>query len=712
MKKKLSLLLLLFLPIAAFASGGGVTHQMTVLVFQLGLILFASRIGSRGFKKIGLPSVMGEMSVGILIGPFLLGQIPLPGFPQGIFPLHHGDIPISLELYSFSTIASIILLFLAGLETDINMFLKYSLKGSVIGMGGLLLPFILGDLTAVWLMDLNFMDPKALFLGVVSMATSVGISARILSDKKKMDSPEGVTILAAAVIDDVLGIIFLAIVVGIAESIKSGSGGLSWIHIGAITLKAFAVWLGFSALGLLFAKHISRFLKSFKNITTFSVLALGLALVLAGIFEQAGLAMIIGAYVMGLSLSKTDISYVIQEHLHGLHEFFVPIFFTVMGMLVDVQAFLSPHVLLVGFFYSLAAIFGKVLGCGLPSLGLGFNKTGALRIGIGMVPRGEVSLIIAGIGLSTGVLGQDLFGVAVIMTLISVLVAPGLLEKALMIPGKGTHKEEKGSDTVTTEYDLPSPELVDFLVSKLVQSLEKEGFFIHMMELDNKVYQLRKDDIFASLEVQEDKLSFITSREDLAFIKTLIYESLIDLNDTMKEVRHLAKPDAMRKELASEAHNRSNFNIYDYLDVQNIKLDLISKTKNAIIDELVSILHESGAITDKEETVKAVLDREASMSTGMQNGVAIPHGRSAGVEQVKVAIGIKRGGVSFDSIDGKPSEIFLLLISPKNAPGPHLKVLSSISAALNKDEVRKGILSAQSRTDLLVILDQGIKEKK
>ncbi|WP_245584615.1 cation:proton antiporter [Spirochaeta cellobiosiphila] len=712
MKRLLVLLIVLLIPSSVFAEGQGVTQLMTELVVQLGIILFAARLGGRFFKKIGLPGVLGEMIAGILIGPFLLGSIPIPGFPHGIFALHQGDIPVTVELYGFSTIASVILLFLAGLETDINMFLRYSLKGSLIGIGGLTIPFILGDLTAVWLMNVDFMDPPALFLGVISMATSVGISARILSEKKKMDSPEGVTILAAAVIDDVLGIIFLAIVVGIAESITKGHGGLSWSHIGIITAKAFGVWLGFSALGLLFSKRISKFLKSFNSIPAFSVLSLGMALVLAGVFEHAGLAMIIGAYVMGLSLSKTDISYVIQENLFGLHEFFVPIFFTVMGMLVNVKSLMAPQVLIVGLVYSAGSVLGKVIGCGLPSLGLGFNKKGALRIGFGMIPRGEVSLIIAGIGLSSGYLSPDLFGIAVIMTLISVLVAPSLFEKALAIPGIGTHKEAKGTDTVITEYDLPSPEVGEFLVTKLISSLEHEGFFIHMMELGTRVYQLRKDDIFCTLEVDKNQLRFITAREDLAFIKTLIYESLIDMNNIMKEVKNLAKPDEMRKELATEAHNRGDFHIHDYLDQEDVELDLKSNTKDDIIGELVNILYNSGKIPESEEAIAAVFEREASMSTGMQNGVAIPHGRSSGIDTVKVAIGVKKGGIPFDSIDGKPSNIFLLLISPKDAPGPHLKVLSSISAALNKEEVRQGILTAQSRSDLLSIIDQGIKDKK
>ena len=193
----------------------GITGAMANLVFQIGIIIFAVRFIGKLFKKIKVPTVLGELLIGIVIGPFALGAIPLPGFPHGIFPLNSAALAVSPELYSFSTVASIILLFASGLETDLKLFLKYSLAGGVIGIGGVVFSFVFGDLVGVWLLHANFLDVRCLFLGIMSTATSVGITARILSDKKKMDSPEGVTILASAVFDDVLGIILLAVILGV-----------------------------------------------------------------------------------------------------------------------------------------------------------------------------------------------------------------------------------------------------------------------------------------------------------------------------------------------------------------------------------------------------------------------------------------------------------------------------------------------------------------
>ena len=200
------------------------TLSMVIFVFQLSIIIFAARLGGFLSEKVHLPSLLGEVIAGIIIGPYLLGQIPLPGFSEGLFPFHNG-FPVSSELYSFTTIASIILLFIVGLETDIETFLSFSLAGFIVGMGGLLVSFFLGVAAVVLFSPYifgspyGFTHPLALFLGVICIATSVSISARILSEKRKMDSPEGVTILSAAVIDDVLGIIVLAMVIGIVKII-------------------------------------------------------------------------------------------------------------------------------------------------------------------------------------------------------------------------------------------------------------------------------------------------------------------------------------------------------------------------------------------------------------------------------------------------------------------------------------------------------------
>ncbi|MBD3264213.1 MAG: hypothetical protein GF375_03820, partial [Candidatus Omnitrophica bacterium] len=517
-----SLFVFLAFPLSALYASNGtfqndLLSRMASLVIQLAVIIFSAWIGGTLFRRFNLPSVLGEIVAGVIIGPYLLGSIPLPGFSGGIFPLAEA-FPVSTELYSFTVIASIILLFLVGLETDIETFFTFSLAGSVVGIGGVFFSFIFGDLLAVILSDklfgihYGFMDPVPLFLGVISTATSVGISARILSEKRKLDSAEGVTILSGAVIDDVLGIIILAVVVGIIKS-----GHIEWRDISFIALKAFSIWLGFTALGLMFSSQLGHFLKRFKDKSTIAIMGLALALLLAGIFEKSGLAMIIGAYIMGLSLSKTDLSYIIQENLAVLQRFLVPVFFCVMGMLVNIKEMFVPGIIIFGLIYTVFAVLGKIMGCSLPTLFLNFNLRGALRVGVGMIPRGEVALIIAGIGLSAGILEHQAFSVAIMMTFLTTLLTPPLLARMLESEKPALKKEhQRKIEHRQIVYNMPNPETSELILNKVLDAFENEGFYVHLMEIPDKLYQIRKEQIFITLRYSSEKLVFDCLKEDVS----------------------------------------------------------------------------------------------------------------------------------------------------------------------------------------------------
>ncbi|MDA3851626.1 MAG: cation:proton antiporter [Spirochaetaceae bacterium] len=708
------IILVLFFAHGLWASGGGVTELMTSLVLQVGIVLFAARIGGMAMKKLKMPSVLGELLIGILIGPFLLGGIAIPGFPHGLFPLEHGlGIPVSTEIYAFSTVASIILLFVSGLETDLSLFLAFSVKGAIIGISGVVFSFFAGAFAGSLMMGTPLLSPANLFLGILSIATSVGITARILSEQRKMDSPEGVTILAAAVIDDVLGIILLAMVLGVISVLASGGEeGVHWAVIGGIAAKALGVWLGFTVLGLILARRIGNFLKMFGGSTTIAVLSLGLALLMAGLFEKAGLAMIIGAYVMGLSLSRTDISFMLQEKLHPLMEFFVPIFFCVMGMLVNVEVFFLPGVLVFGLVYTVVSIIAKILGCGIPSLFLNFNTIGALRIGVGMVPRGEVALIIAGIGLAGGILDDRLFGVAVLMTLITTLSPPPVLTALLKSKRRGTRKEMKGDSRVDTSYDFPSFEMVEFALGKILGSFEAEDFYVHEWDVGHRAFQIRKDEVFLTLNVFQDKLEFVSHQEDVPYIRTLVYETLLTVQNTVDSLKNMAKPEELRQEMAQQDSQggRVKDNIFKELKYSNILMNLEAENKDQLILEMLGVLSMEEAMIDKDLCYRAVWDRENTMSTGMQNGIAIPHGKTDGVKSMIYAIGIKKQGMDFEALDGKDCNIFIMVLSPLNTAGPHIQFLSSISAILKDEESRQSLLNCHTPNEVKDLLLQRSKQ--
>ena len=671
-------------------------------------MIFAVRLIGKLFKKIKVPTVLGELLIGVVIGPFALGGIPLPGFPQGIFPLNSASLAVSPELYSFSQVASIILLFASGLETDLKLFLKYSVAGGVIGIGGVVFSFVLGDLVGVLLLHTNFMDVRCLFLGIMSTATSVGITARILSDKKKMDSPEGVTILASAVFDDVLGIILLAVILGVVAVLNGTGASISGVEIAKIAGKAFGIWLVFTALGLIFSKQIAKFLKFFKHSYDFSICALGLGLLLAGVFEKQGLAMIIGAYVTGLSLSSTDIAPIIQERIRGLYDFFVPIFFAVMGMMVNVGEMLSKEVLIFGAIYTVVAILAKVFGCAFPAMLMGFNFKGGLRIGCGMIPRGEVALIIAGIGLTAGILDEKLFGVVILMTLVTTLVAAPFFNFSLSLPGRGTRKETTTEDGITLSWDFGSDEIADLVVDMLLKNLRNEGFYVQMMNINEGISQARKGSTVLSIKEEENIVTIETSAEAEAFVKTSMYEMILGVIDLINNLKKGFDGIALKKDiLDSDATDADSDNQFKKL----IKPEVIianskAETKDDLLKEMVLLLSNTGNVRDWELVLSDVLSREKIMSTGMEKGIAIPHAKSDGVIAPCVAVCVKKDGIDFGSIDKEPSKIFFMIVSPKKANSPHLQMLASISSIVRNKETLSKILEAKNSDEICKILKE------
>jgi Kef-type K+ transport system membrane component KefB/mannitol/fructose-specific phosphotransferase system IIA component (Ntr-type) len=675
---------------------------MSNLALQIGVILFAVRLGGGLVKKIGLPSVLGELLAGIIIGPYALGGLAFPGFPGGLFPLNEASgLPVSIELYAFASLASVILLFVSGLETDLSLFLRYSVPGGIIGLGGVIFSFALGAMTAMVLLHAPLLDPRCLFMGLLATPTSVGITARILSDKKKMDSPEGVTILAAAVFDDVLGIIALAVILGTA-GVLSGGGKLSALTLLGIGGRALGIWLGFTALGLIFSRQFARFLKLFKHSHDFSILALGAALILAGFFEKQGLAMIIGAYIAGLSLSKTDIALVIEAKIRGLRDFFVPLFFAIMGMMVNLREILSPPVLLFGAVYAVTGIFSKVAGCGGLALMLGFNPRGALRIGAGMAPRGEVVLTLAGIALASGYVDSRLFGVVILMTLVSIFLAPSMLSASLSIPGPGTRKPSKGNESASALWRFSSREIARLVGQNLFTALNGEGFYVQIM--DGDLSQARKDDIILSISTAGNTLAIETAAEDLPFVKTAVYEVILRLNDSIRELKESADPQALKKEISGFEEGRIRENVLSLVRPELISLGLRGESKEEVITEMVDLLVSGGKIRDRDAVLEDVFQRERAMSTGMEHGVALPHGKSDGVKDICAAVGIKKEGVPFGSLDGEKSRLFIMVVSPKKTTGPHIQFLAAIGAVLRDEIIREEVIGAETREEAAMLL--------
>lgn len=676
---------------------GHASHDLIRLVMQLGAILIAARVGRMIAERIKLPGAIGELLSGVALGPLILNG--------------HG---ISPELEGICALAAVLLLFGVGLETEIALLLRYSVAGVLAGLGGVFFAYAAGAGAAVLFAGfmipggVGWMEPSALMLGVIATATSVGITARILSDLKRLDSPEGVTTLAAAVIDDVLGIVMLAVVMGLVSA--TGSGGVDWGSVAKIAAKAISIWLAATIVGILATKWLSGLLKLFRHRTAIAVIAFAMALILGGMFEEFGLAMIIGAYVMGLALSQADVRHVVREKLDPVHQLLVPVFFCVMGMRIDLSALSSAGVLGFGLLYALACLLGKVLGAGAPSLLAGFNVRGALRIGLGMAPRCEVALTIAGIALKDNLLTGPFFAAVVIMVLVNTLLAGPGLQMLYADGGPGLRNPPDDNDEhQEVEFEFPNRSIARSLLADLQRQLQSEGFYVHCLNRAEHHYQALKDDIAIDISSPGKKLIYRCKSAYVPLANALLHEALADLEHTARQLRPV-DPKAVQKVMSTEAAPASKpaVSFVNALSPTRIIPVLKGKDKYEVIDELLRLATQIGGVGvgEADAAKTAVLEREASMPTGLEKGIAMPHARTDAVADLVCVFGLHREGVDFGGFDGQPAQLIALVLAPPNKPG-YVQFIAGLTQTLQALDSEQLVDCQDAKTVYEALQDAG-----
>jgi Na+:H+ antiporter len=393
------------------------------LILSLALILATAKIGGHVFARIGQPPVLGELGAGVL-----LGNLTFAGF-SGLESLKS-----DAALDTLAQLGAILLLFQVGLESTVAQMLEVGPSSFFVATLGVIGPFILGWGVGAWLLP-DASIYTHIFLGATLTATSVGITARVLKDLGRSQSAEARIILGAAVVDDVQGLVILAVVTGIMTAANQGVA-LSYGAIAVVVLKATVFLFGSLALSV----HVTPRLFSLASKLEASgvLLAFGLAFcfALAGLASVIGLAPIVGAFAAGLVLEDLHARNFVTrgerslEHLvEPIASFLAPIFFVLMGVRTDLHAFVQPGVLGFATMLTLAAVAGKQL-CALGVVGKGYDR---LSVGIGMTPRGEVGLIFANIGLTLAVAGkrivdQNVFSAVVIMVIATTIITPAALK--------------------------------------------------------------------------------------------------------------------------------------------------------------------------------------------------------------------------------------------------------------------------------------------
>ena len=434
------------------------------ILLALAMMAVAAAIGGRIMRKFGQAAVLGELLIGVLVGNLgyfyqqpsisviregdtistivhialtqkvTVGEAAREVLPPGphaerIAAILEGPGGLRvLDVYSFvdqvSRIAIIILLFLVGLETSLVEMREVGWSAALVGILGVVLPLGLGlGVTSLLLKESSF--SVHLFIGGILTATSVGITARVLRDLGQMNRPESKIILGAAVIDDVLGLLVLAIVTALVVT-----GSVSFGGIAEITLKAVVFLVGSIGLGMWLTPWTVRKLARLELDNLKLLFGVGFAFVLAWLANLAGLATIIGAFAAGLILEhffdRELQGFSLRDMLSPLESLIVPIFFVLMGLQVKLEAFNNLNVVFLALALTVAAIAGKIFS-GLPA-GRRLNR---MAIGIGMMPRGEVGLIFAGIGRGMGVINDSVFASVVIVVIVTTLLTPPLLKMTL-----------------------------------------------------------------------------------------------------------------------------------------------------------------------------------------------------------------------------------------------------------------------------------------
>lgn len=388
------------------------------IYLDLAIILISTKIGGMLSNKFKMPSVLGALIAGVLIGPSVLNIVQ-----------------DSEGLKLLSNLGVVMLMFLAGMETDLNELKKAGLSSFLIAMGGVIVPFIFGTLCAYGFFN-DFYEN--IFIGVILTATSVSISVETLNELGKLKTRAGMNILGAAVIDDIIGLIIVSFVLSLAQAAKTGGSG----GIGTVMLMVSVKVIIFCIVSVIVIVFLPRLLNILaekeRNFSMLTIIAISLGLTFAFIAEELGIAAITGAYVCGLVISAVNKKETIVHKVKNISSYFLtPVFFASIGLATNIKS-INTSMLLLSILLLLTAVLGKIFGCGVVAKLYGMSNGEAIQIGAGMVSRGEVALITTNLGLQAGIITENLYIPTLIVVVVTTLITPILLKMAFSYKVKQT----------------------------------------------------------------------------------------------------------------------------------------------------------------------------------------------------------------------------------------------------------------------------------
>jgi Kef-type K+ transport system membrane component KefB len=380
------------------------------IVISLAILLFTAKLFAELFHRIRMPVVLGELLAGIIVGPFALGGLPI----------FNGEPLVVLDetVKHIGEIAAIVILFIAGLEITPREFLRGGAASFTVGSLGVIIPFFVGFYV---FLTFGLEAIESMLVATALTATSIAITVQVLTELGKMQTKEARLILGAAIVDDILAIAALSVVTTMVQTGEDMTPAImDIIFLILKILGLFAVLLIGSVLIIPRILHIERLWRSEGSVEGVTTAAFFGA---AGLAAFVGLSPIVGSFSVGMAVASTRVIKQIGEYVSKLGIIFVPLFFAIIGAQVDLRGVNIEVLYLSGIIIAIAVVT-KFFGCGLPALIFLKNKSRAMRVGIGMVSRGEVGLIVAGVGVSSGALSADIYTTVIIMVALTTIITP------------------------------------------------------------------------------------------------------------------------------------------------------------------------------------------------------------------------------------------------------------------------------------------------
>ena len=498
--------------------------KISLIIFGLGILIIIGKLTEILSEKIKIPAILIQLLIGIAIGPYLLGNVTIPLINQSIFPFSgNNSIPISSELFTILIIAAVIILFNYGLSSDTSIFAKFTNIGLCVSLISSAATFLLCLFFFPKFLNFSLNEPKNLILAIALSSTSFGLVSYLTFNRKEKLTSEKVIILSTIILENILIIIGFTAVL---YFIQFGNYNLSQFKYEANTtnliINFIFVLLIFFILLILFISILNRLGKSLKNWMAQSIFIFGLFLLMTGLFHFTGINIFFLAFFIGLIISKTNFYYLIYGYYRTIFNIFNSLFFILIGMLINYKLLFSQETLYIALILASAIIILKFASALITSLFFNLKIIESTKIGLSLIPRGEIGLIIGAVSLSLGLINNVAFAILFLVVFFSILFM------AIFNPVFNLIKTKK-DDFEEEVFNLESSEIAHLITYRLLDNFKAQGFSINIIDLSHRFYILKRNDLFFVLNSRHGKIIFNCKNKDLHIIKILYYEIVFNI---------------------------------------------------------------------------------------------------------------------------------------------------------------------------------------